>query len=651
MQVRRRPWLTLLACVAAVGAARAQGTQQDVASAPAEAPAPRAPGNAAVPPPGRNWRLAPIFTSGSISYDLRSGYGGDLPRTTSQLVTSSVNAATYIYQPWLATVNGTLGLTVGRSQTEASHNPAENSFAADHPIESKDRFLTGRARVDLFPRSRFPFEAHFERSDSRVTSGLASTFDYQMQNFGFSQRYEPLNRAYAASANYDRRETIGARSRDSQDQLGAEFNTRWKHSDLSVGLALAQARRQESDERSQFRSLVGRHHYEPDKTLSINTNMNATQTIEQMAAQAASNLSVLQMSSVGLWQREGSKLQLSGSARGLLARNANGGQSVASGGLTVGANYELSRNARLSASVAANATNSAGMTTQVLTGNAAANWQGDSLEYKGLRYDYFAGGNAGVSNASGSSASETQMTLGAQLGHTISRSWQLPLDSSLSLNAGQSLGASTSRSSRTQEIPSSHGSEDTLGDQAQVPSTALTLLHTLGATWSLGGEARSAYARASYSDSMQVGGDQARFQIFNFQLSGNFAFDRNKSLNGDLTFQRSAQSGGDLQRVVDSRQPTDRSRSGGVSGSLTYSDRRLFGIPRLRFSSQLHLARDVLNQPGTLATLPDRETRVWENRLEWLVGRLESQLVYRLAEVEGKRRGNVTFRLQRSFGN
>ena len=650
MQVRRRPWLTLLACVAAVGAARAQGTQPDVDSVPAESPAAGRPANAAAGG-SRPWRMAPIFTAGSISYDLRSSFGGDVPRTTSQLVTTSLSAATYIYQPWFATVNGTLGLTVGRSRSAASESPSENSFEIDHPTASNDRFLSGRARIDVFPRARFPFEVHFERSDSRVDSGLASTFDYKMQNFGFSQRYEPLNRAYTASANYDRRETIGARSRDTNDQLSGEFNTRWKHNELSVGLSLAQARRQENEERSQFRSLVGRHQYAPDRTLSINTTVNATQTQEELKA-FTSNLSVLQWSSVGLWQREGSKLQLSGSARGLLARDATAGQSVASGGLSLGASYELSRNARLSASVGANATNSSGTSTQVLNGNVGANWQGDSLEFKGLRYDYFASGSAGASTASGSSAGETQATLGAQLGHTVSRSWPMPLDSSLSLNAGQSLGASTSHSSRSQDLSTSHGSQDAVGEEGATPSTSLNLLHTLGATWTLGGESRSAYARALYSDSMQVGGDQARFQMFNFQLSGNFAFDRHKSLSGDLTFQRSNQDGRNLQSVVGtSRRPNERSSSGGVSGSITYSDRRLFGVPRLRFSSQLNLARDVLSQPGTLATLPDRETRSWENRLEWLVGRLETQLVFRIAEAEGKRRGFVMWRMQRSFGN
>jgi hypothetical protein len=649
MQARRRPWLTLLACLAAVGAAGAQGTQPDVAAAPAESPPPAAPAEAAGAP-RRNWRMAPIFSSGSVSYSLASSRGGDQSGSISQLVTTNVNAATYIYQPWFATVNGTLGLTVGRSRTDASNNPADNAFALDHPSESKDQFLTGRARVDLFPRSRFPLEAHFERSDSRVDTGVATTFDYKMQNFGFSQRYEPINRAYTATANYDRRETIGAQSRATQDQLAGEFSTRWKHNDLSLGLSLAQARRQENDERSQFRSLVGRHRYEPVKALSINTTVNATQTLEDLTT-VASNLSVLQLSSVGLWQQEGSKLQLSGSARGLMARDAIAGQSVSSGGLSLGASYGLSKNASLSASAGANLTNSGGISTQAFNGNVGINWQGDSLEYKGLRYDYFASGNAGASNASSPSASETQMTVSGQLGHTVSRSWPLPLNSSLSLNAGQSLGASTSQSSRSQDAPVTHGSQDISAEPADIPNTSLMLLHTLGATWSLGGEARSAYARASYSDSMQLTGEQARFQMFNFQLSGNFAFDRNKSLNGDLTYQQSAQSGVNLKTNVGSGKPGERTASGGISGSITYSDRRLFGIPRLRFSSQLNLARDVLSQPGTLATLPDRETRVWENRLEWLVGRLETQLIFRLAEAEGKRRGFFMWRLQRSFGN
>jgi hypothetical protein len=202
------------------------------------------------------------------------------------------------------------------------------------------------------------------------------------------------------------------------------------------------------------------------------------------------------------------------------------------------------------------------------------------------------------------------------------------------LNGGQTLAVSKNHSSHS--------------DQGSIPNSSRTLLQTIAATWNTAKDGRSGLARASYSDSMELGGSESRFQLVNFQLSGNFNFDRSQSLGGDLTLQRVAQRSGDLQ------QPDGlglRTSSTGASGEITYRQQRLFGIPRLRFSSRLKLAQDVLKQAGTFTTIPDRETRLWENRLDWRVGRLDTQLMFRISEVDGKRRNFLMLRVQRSFGD
>jgi hypothetical protein len=140
--------------------------------------------------------------------------------------------------------------------------------------------------------------------------------------------------------------------------------------------------------------------------------------------------------------------------------------------------------------------------------------------------------------------------------------------------------------------------------------------------------------------------------LLNFQLSGTFDFDRNHSLSGDLTLQHVNQRSADTidnspngLRILGSRLGSDV-----ASGEMFYRQQRVFGSPRLRFISRLKLAQDVLNQPGTLATIPDRETRLWENRLEWNVGRIETQLVFRISEFDGVRREFLMWRIQRGFG-
>ena len=643
MQRRRRPWLTLLACLAAVGAARGQvDAPPEAAAAPVEPPAPAAPADAAASGLGLNWRGAPISISGSVSYDLRASSAPGETNALSQLVTTSLSARSYIYQPWFATVGGTLAVTAGRSRGGGEDLTSQSPFASQDQLASKDRFITGNARVDLFPRSRFPFEVHVERSDSRVDSALASSLDFRTQTVGVSQRYQPASGAYTLSGSFERRQQSGSGFRDTQDTLMADFTTQWKHNDLSVGLSQSQARRFTTDERTEFRSLVARHQYAPSNGASINTTVNWTQTQENVVA-APSDISVLQWSSVGLWHPDGSKLTLSGGVRGLMLRDAFAENGLDSLSLTLGATYELNRNARLTANGTATTTDSSGTAARGFGGSVGASWQSDTVEFKGLRYDWFTSGTVGGSTTSGNSSSdptlggETQTTLNAQLGHTLSRSWPMTAQSVLVLNGGQTLAATQNHSSHT---------------DPGVQESLRTLLNTVGATWSINGDNRSAYARAAYNDSIELGGGHARFQLFNFQLSGNFEFDRNRSLSGDLTLQRVTQRAGDLQPPAGTGLLVgERTSTTGASGEITYRQQRLFGFPRLRFTSRLKLAQDVLKQPGTFATIPDRETRLWENRLDWLVGRLETQLLFRISEVDGKRRNFLMWRVQRTFGD
>jgi hypothetical protein len=648
MQSRHRPWLRLLACLAAAGGATGQaGAQQDVVPGTAEVPsgAPAAPAETAGSGLGLNLRGAPITTSGFVSYDLRASHAPG-ERSISQLVTTSLSAGSYIYQPWFATVNGTLGVTTGRSRQGFDENAAQDPFASQ---ASRDRFMTGNARLDLFPQSRFPFEAHVDRSDSRVDNALASSLAFRTQNIGFSQRYQPVSRAYSLSAGFDRRQQIASGFRDTQNQLVSDFATQWKYHQLSLGLSYNQAQRQATNEQTQFLSLVGRHQYSPFSALSVNTTVNWTKTEEQSAADP-SDVSVLQLSSVGLWHRDGSNLTLTGAVHGLLLRDKSTEHSLDNFGLTLGASQELSKNTRLTASGSATSTAGSGARGQNFSGSVGAGWQADTIELKGFHYDLFAGANAGGSVTSSSKTAtstatpvdagfeisgenETQTTLALQLGHTLSHSWPITPQSSLALNGGQTLAVSRNRSSHS--------------DPGGVSNLPRTLLQTIAASWNVADDGRSAVARASYSDSMEFGGSQSRFQLANFQLSGNFSFDRNRSLGGDLTLQRATQRSGDLL------QPGGlglRTTSAGASGEITYRQQRLFGVLQLRFSSRLKLAQDVLKQAGTFTTIPDRETRLWENRLDWLVGRLESQLLFRISEIDGKRRNFLMFRMQRSFG-
>jgi hypothetical protein len=634
----RWSWLTLIACAAASGTAGAQGVVPSEGGQPAPA-TPSVPTAEGDPPAGREWRLPPLRVSGTLTYDGRVTRASGQPSTVGNVVTATVGTSTYLYAPWLATVNGQIGLSGGWTRSGAVGVGTDTGFNDSGPHErlrTREVFVTGNGRVDLFPRSRFPAEIHFDRQDSRTDSGLASALGFRRQGIGMSQRYRPANGAYDIVAAYDHREQSGFDFRHRQDSLSGDFNTRWKYHELQVGALYNRAENVGFEDSSQYTSLITRHGYTPSPELSVHSTANLTRTQENNL----SDLQVLQASSLGVYRKDKSPLTLTGSVRGLALRDDRFNIESDSVGGTLGANYEYSPNLRLTANAAAAVNRSRDASATIASGGVGATYQGDALEFREFRYEWFGSGTLG-GTVGDSSTFDTvvERTVGAQVGHSLNRNWRLSERSSIGASASQSLAASHSASSER-------------GGEGSGLGASKTLLNSLSLNWQQSGDGKTGYARATYSDSMELGGGRARFQLFNFQLSGNFELGYGRSITADLTYQRSTQRSSELRLNPDPFEPSVvRTQSSGASGEVSFRQNQVFGVPRLQFVSRVRLAQDVLKQPGQFVSIPDRETRVWENRLDWNIGRLSTQLELRLSQIDGRRVNSVWLRVQRNFGD
>ncbi len=140
MQFRRRPWLTLIGCVAAsaglaqqVPHPQAQQTGSPAAGDPAPLPK-------AADPTGFGLKLrgAPISASGSLSYDLRINHAQGEARTLQHLVTANMSAATYLYQPWFAIEIATASAW-SKASTNARTLWASNSSLPWHQHDQKSQ--------------------------------------------------------------------------------------------------------------------------------------------------------------------------------------------------------------------------------------------------------------------------------------------------------------------------------------------------------------------------------------------------------------------------------------------------------------------------------------------------------------------------------
>ena len=602
-------------------------------TAPATAPAAPAEETAAAAPAGErrfSLQFPPIRTWGNIGYDLRSESFGEI-KYLSQSIVTKVNASTksYIWQPWFAQVSGGLGLSSTRSSTGTS----SGSNTTDNKVTSN--FITGNAALNLLPYSRFPFEAHFDRSDNRLDTGLSAIdSSYRTTRYGLTQRYRTLTGDTQYMASYDRNMWESAVfGTDQQDLLRLEMTKRLARQTLQINGDITGNDRQQTHESTLIGTLVARHSYVPDPALSVESLGNLSRTSYRLA-QGESDLRYLQLSSSAFWRPADKPLTVTGSAR-LFGMNSSSGASssaLRSASANLGAFYELSKNIRLSSSANVNINDSNGIQTVASNQSAGITYQPDSFDLATFRYTGF--GSATVTNRIDPINSGQHLAL--QLGHSVNRSMGLGVGS-LGLNLNQSASSDFDSS-----IPA-----------------IVRLSHSGSLTWSHAEGQNNTFLRLSASDSRAVSGTNDFFQLLNLQASRNEGLTRNASWAGNLTIQAVRQKTGIMPNayynapIATLTTPdTPVTTTTTSSANLSYRHQRAFGVPRLRFVSELRIYGDM--PLPVLAGPRQQESRSWENRLDYSIGRLQLRLSARVSEVSSSntntKQSLLMFSLNRPFG-
>lgn len=580
---------------------------------------PSTPGLAADEPAGPGWTLPPLLLNGTLGVDLRSDRQDGAPARQQRLLTATLGGATYLYAPWLAVLNGTLGLTRGTVHSADPEAGGESS-----------QFVTGKLQLSMFPRSRFPAELRYEVADSRVDASLGGGLDYRSRSFGVTQRYRPADGGFSVSASYERRvQDSPDFGQDSQESLLADFSSRWKRHQFSASLSRSVNRRGSTGEETDFISLIGRHSAAWAPALSLESTVNWVHSGDQLISGDRS-LTMAQASSLAVWRSEAMPLTLTGSFRALSVQGDGGG---AGGNLAagVGATYELSSKLRLHASLTA--TRFDGQTALSSVGALSGAYQGDQHDWGGTQWSW----NSSASLGAARTNARSESGLSTQLGHVLSRAW---ITGAATWSVSLSQSASVALANRTQ-LPNEPLNADGL-------NRALT--QTLALSWSMPGAQGNAFGRLSLADARQFDAERAHFSLLNFQLSGTHDIDRRRSWTGDITLQRAVQQALPVPVVGGSTLPALHERQHSASGELAWRHLAMFDVPRLNFSSRLRVALDTQLQAEALLPLPQRETLSWENRLDYRVGRLDSSLALRWSRVDQRRFTLLMWRLQRSFG-
>ncbi len=96
----------------------------------------------------------------------------------------------------------------------------------------------------------------------------------------------------------------------------------------------------------------------------------------------------------------------------------------------------------------------------------------------------------------------------------------------------------------------------------------------------------------------------------------------------------------------------ERREQRNLSGTASYQHVRVFGVPRLRYTAQFTAYDNEVDSrlEGDPNALRDQASWSLEQRLEHQIGRLESRLILRLAEIDGKKNASVFVGVTRRFG-
>lgn len=564
-----------------------------------------------------NWILPAIRWGGSLTYEVRKDSENER-KVMHRGLMATLNAATetYIWQPWFAQLKGNLGLTADNVGT--SRNEMAGSF---NRSTSKNLVVTGIGQLTVLQQSKFPFEAHIERSDSRVTTDQASANGYSSTRAGFSQRY--VRQQGDTMFSWDRatqNSDSSGISRQDTLQLGLS------HSLESHRFQLNGNRTDNTHERTGEsvvqNNLTLQHSYTPDSTVQVENMVNAGSSAYHLQY-GDNDTRISQLSSMMFWRPLERPMTITGGVR-LLTLSANtisgldnGMQSnarVRNANANLGLSYELNKHLRFNAATSVN--QNAGNTTNTSSTSETASltYQPDAKLIRGFQYNWSTSASGG--NHSGTQESGRQLTL--QMTHSLSRTFNLSESSAISAEVGQTLGA-TERAGKTIEN-----------------GLVKQLTHSGSLSWSMNGNSSTSMIRFSASDSRSIGDSNEFFQLINLQMSSNVPTGGYSSWSGNLTLQGIRQGGTTLSGLSYGGYMGAAQQGGFVTtstGSITYQHQRAFGVRGLRFVSDLRLNNHALLP--MLGSPRDLETSAWENRFYYLIGRTQLRMSILLAKTQG----------------
>ena len=391
---------------------------------------------AAIKPPvsGKRYRMAPIKWGARVTETLSKlderykenklyGLNQDVVFETNRksffnTQTAEVKASTYVLQPYIAQVDGNLGLVHSKENKKTVTVQDEATMSREHEGIRHNK-LFGGGSLALFARSRFPFSASFNVTNTHADSDYIGT-DTKSKTVFLQQDYRPARGSDRYSANYQLTSTTSNTAQKNSysalygsysTRLGQKntypFNTNYKHSvtdSYSTGKLTADI-------------LTAHHSYlPPESLLSVNSTGAYTLSRQRDKLRGTSqNARFLQLNSIIGWQPESEDIPLfvTGNARYFDASTETHGVTSTSRtlGVSGSALYDASQNLKYHGDASVTHASSKITTNLTTVQRARAVYRSDDVKLQNKSLYYWTT-NAGLFNQTQSGSTATGVTGG-----------------------------------------------------------------------------------------------------------------------------------------------------------------------------------------------------------------------------------------------
>jgi len=584
---------------------------------------------------------------GYLGYGYRS-VNEDSSATESHQISGTINAETYIWQPWFAIADMSLIYTGDSSNNSSDiYNSSLGRVAAVESETSSD-ILTGDFGLNLLPRSKTPFSLRAQVTDSRVEYGEVGVTPIVFVGKEYSTSYIGLRQSLlmglgSLQFRYDHRSSGEQGGGEyTNNSIGLNADLRWAKQRLVVRTSYDKGSYDLSERANKnfvfdvSSFYAASRHFRLDTKASIYQYDRSFLDAESIERRF-SRRDIAQVSSNAFYRPVSVPLSLSAGVRVSSTDGRAGGVTTNDQlqvSLMSGAFYRINQNMRLDLSFSS---------IFKRVGDVSS---GDHRQHLGWRYDspllgrinknitykwYMAANVDGSRNTTGEVYS-----IGSSLGQNLSRVFYF----------GERTGTTNLRVFANQAIKYTSSRASSAGDKVA------RIDHSLSSAFNQRIWGGQTLLQATLSDSRDVMDSSDVRQLVNFQFNRTQDVTGNSSLTGNYTAQYVLHEYEEIANYAGVDEFTGQVVSIGdvvrrerdvvtMSGGIRYNHTRLFGVSRLTANLGYRVA-----QTSTDGAIDRSDTNLG---VFYSIGMLDLSATYSLTDADGRNYDLLYFRAMRRY--